>query len=431
MKKRFLFVGHGIDKDNWGNRGTSLALLSLVENRGTACDFVWSREKGKKLGGRLVGRVAGKLAWELYQYRQINSAGPLSNIAERLALEFSRIGEFIGDSPQESAESILSGRKKSPFLNSLVTRIEAVDSVVVNGEGDMIFTSPPRRTFLFLLALVALSLKLDKEVFFLNTIASPSPNGTIDKVTVEQARELLVRCTAVSVRDPQSLDFIEKYMPGVSVEYVPDALFLWRLLYFDKMNMTAASSYLLPYIERTPVIEVPELARPYVVVAGSSRISASKDVATKSYAALIGRVQAMGFGVVACQPGPGDEFLKRVASEANCSYVPADVPIIAGAALLAGARAFISGRYHPSILASNGGTPCVFLGSNSHKTLSLQRVLGYSEVREYGCPPAADEVEDILEQVKSVAQNNELRSRIYGQAAACAEKVVSFYGRIL
>ena len=180
MKKRFLFVGHEIGKDNWGNRGTSLALLSLVEDKGSARDFVWSREKGKKSGGRLVGRIAGRFAWELYQYRQITLTGRLSDIAEGLALKFSRVGEFLGDSPQESAERILNDRKKHPFLDSLATRIEAMDSIVVNDEGDMIFTSPPRRTFLFLLALVALSLKLSKEVFFVNTVDSPSPNGMID-----------------------------------------------------------------------------------------------------------------------------------------------------------------------------------------------------------------------------------------------------------
>lgn len=430
MQKRFLFVGHGIDKDNWGNRGTSLALLNLVEERGAASDYVWSREKGKKLGSRLVARVASKLAWELYQYRQINQKGRLSNIAAGLALEFARVGEFIEDAPEKSAERILIDRKKHTFLDSLVSRVESVDAVVVNGEGDMIFTSPPRRTFLFLMALVALSLKLGKEVFFVNTIASASPNGTVDVATVEQARELLGRCAAVSVRDPQSLDFIKQYMPGISAEYIPDALFLWRLRYFDKMDTAAVFQYLLPYFERTPLMSLAELSRPYVVVAGSSRISSSKGDAIKSYSALIKGVQALGFGVVACQPGPGDEFLKQAASETNSSYVSANVPIMAGAALLAGARAFISGRYHPSILASNGGTPCVFLGSNSHKTSSLQQVLGYDKVREYGCPPAATEIEEILNQVKIVAHDGELRSRIYKQAAVCAQDVVSFYGRI-
>jgi polysaccharide pyruvyl transferase WcaK-like protein len=338
----------------------------------------------------------------------------------------------LKDTPRQSADHILSHRGSHEFLNSLVARIEAVDMVIINGEGDMIFTSPPRRTMLFLLALVALSLKLGKKVFFVNTIASPSPDGSIDMVTVKQTADLLKDCAAVAVRDPRSLEFIGEHMPEVKAEYVPDALFLWRFNYFDKIDHDAgAASFLLPYIERTPVIDLPEIEKPYVVIAGSSRISASRGAAIDAYVGLIAGIQEAGFGVIACQPGPGDEFLKQAASKRKCSYISANIPIMAGAALLAGARVFVSGRYHPSILASNGGTPCVFFGSNSHKTSSLQQVLGYDDVREFNSPPRPAEIQEILGRVNASGHDNDLRKRIYARSAACASRVNEYYSRIL
>ena len=87
-------------------------------------------------------------------------------------------------------------------------------------------------------------------------------------------------------------------------------------------------------------------------------------------------------------------------------------------AVLARAKLFISGRYHPAIFASLGGTPCVFLGAAAHKMSSLQRVLEYEEIRDFSAFPNDDEIkaicarsgellkrgEQLREKVKSVAK---------------------------
>ena len=51
-----------------------------------------------------------------------------------------------------------------------------------------------------------------------------------------------------------------------------------------------------------------------------------------------------------------------------------EVPILLGATVLANSKLFVSGRYHPSIMASLGGTPCIFLGSNSHKNTVVSKL---------------------------------------------------------
>jgi polysaccharide pyruvyl transferase WcaK-like protein len=108
-----------------------------------------------------------------------------------------------------------------------------------------------------------------------------------------------------------------------------------------------------------------------------------------------------------------DSFLQQVAREKNIGIVPADAPILMCGAVLAHARLFISGRYHPSIFASLGGTPCIFLGSHAHKMGSLSRVLEYDVHREFSAFPSEAEVAEIVSTAtKYLDQGEKLRARI-------------------
>ena len=90
-----------------------------------------------------------------------------------------------------------------------------------------------------------------------------------------------------------------------------------------------------------------------------------------------------------------------------------EFPILAVAKILANARVFISGRYHPSILASLGGTPCLLMGSNSHKTISLQYLLEYDNPIEFSVLPDKDECNKILDLAEEKLSNgNGLREKI-------------------
>jgi polysaccharide pyruvyl transferase WcaK-like protein len=116
----------------------------------------------------------------------------------------------------------------------------------------------------------------------------------------------------------------------------------------------------------------------------------------QSYRTLLRRLQELGPPVYLIEADGPDSFLEQIAIEEGVGIVPVYTPIVASASILANARLLISGRYHPSILASLGGTPCVFLGATSHKTQSLQRVLGYDEQTEFGIFPSDEEIERIV-----------------------------------
>ena len=95
-------------------------------------------------------------------------------------------------------------------------------------------------------------------------------------------------------------------------------------------------------------------------------------------------------------PCLGDSFLKKVSVETDTPLISQNIAILGALKILSGAALYVSGRYHPAIMASLGGVPCVYLGSNSHKTKSLQDLLGCNEVREFSAIPSNLELDEIV-----------------------------------
>ena len=109
----------------------------------------------------------------------------------------------------------------------------------------------------------------------------------------------------------------------------------------------------------------------------------------------------------------GDAFLNEVSKITKTPIISIDTPILSAAKILANARVFISGRYHPAILSSLGGTPCVFLSSNSNKTRSVQELLQYDPIQEFSVLPNEEERKEIIKIVrKKIEEGEKLRESI-------------------
>ena len=98
-----------------------------------------------------------------------------------------------------------------------------------------------------------------------------------------------------------------------------------------------------------------------------------------------------------------------VAKKTSTPIITVDTPILTAGKILANATVYITGRYHPSILASLGGTPCVFMGSNSHKNYSLQETLGYENPHEYNAIPDDNEIKKILNETRIILSEGKER----------------------
>jgi polysaccharide pyruvyl transferase WcaK-like protein len=121
-----------------------------------------------------------------------------------------------------------------------------------------------------------------------------------------------------------------------------------------------------------------------------------------------------------------DAFLREVARRTGVGFVPANAPIVSCGAILAHARLFISGRYHPSILASLGGTPCIFLGSQAHKMGSLSRVLEYEVHQQFNVFPGDADIAAILNAARHYLEQGEgMRERIRRVAKVRSEEALS------
>ena len=93
--------------------------------------------------------------------------------------------------------------------------------MVLDGDGDIIFSTPPRRTTLFLLAMIELGLRLKKPVFLVNSMISDCPLTGRNETTLAAARRLFAQCRAVTLRDPESLEYVQKEMPEANGQPYP------------------------------------------------------------------------------------------------------------------------------------------------------------------------------------------------------------------
>jgi hypothetical protein len=330
--------------------------------------------------------------------------------------------EYISGDPRESADAIQKYADRLEPLGTLKRCVEQADIVVLNGEGSGIFSTPHRRDFFFYLALAELGLRLEKPVFFVNTIFSDCPVSGRNHESLAAAEAVLSRCTEVHVRDPYSLQYAAETMPSVRCRHVPDALFTW----FDRVQDPGfqpppVGDFAIPFPEEDwRWFGRLDFSRPYVCLGGSSLAAQEPERARPRFRRLARALAALDLPVCVVETCRGDRFLRDVVAETGLGFVPGHCPIMAATAILARARLLVSGRFHPSILASLGGTPSVFLEAHSHKMRSLQNSLGCEDEPMFSTFPDDAEVERIVQRSAEVLRASKASDRVRGRVLEAA-----------
>jgi hypothetical protein len=394
---KICFIADNRVRLNWGCRATSIALKRIVAS-------VPNVEITSTIYGDLTADPSVRRAGR----RRYCFFGPRKDI------------QFATPIASESVENFLSLKDRIPYLNDWYEKIAAADAVVINGEGTFIISTIGRYDLSIYLMLARLAMDMGKKVYFLNMMFSYPPDRSItDNVRMRESLRILRRADAVSVRDPMSLEIINKLDPSIDAKYIPDALFSLQSE-IEKQGLPANANAVIPFPEWDEYWNDFDFSEPYVAVSGSSLIPSLPEGAVFSFSSLVRKLKETCRVLLVPTCG-GDDFLKDVAKETRTPILSAFAPIISGATVLANARAFVSGRYHPSIMASLGGTPCVFMKSNSHKTLSLQPILEYKNPREYSVIPSDDETEKIAGDVSRIMSGGgELRRKIKSRARELA-----------
>jgi polysaccharide pyruvyl transferase WcaK-like protein len=240
----------------------------------------------------------------------------------------------------------------------------------------------------------------------------------------EATRRMFRKCAGLSLRDPVSYEFVKRNIPNVNCIYLPDSLFSWFKV-IDKfgIDLPKCGDFIIPHPEKPLYWGKLDFSKPYICIGGSSLSGWNPKRAIESYTTLVEKVRELGYAVYLTENDGRDSFLEEIANRCNVGIVPVWTPILMCGAVLANAKLFISGRYHPTILASLGGTPCVFLASASHKMLSLQEVLEYEDIREFSAFPSDDEIEEIYVRSKDLLNCGErLREKVKAAAKRRCEE---------
>lgn len=420
---RLTIVADNSTSPNWGCRATSFALRELLSTRheivGTVDrDLIRAPFTAEaRIPANLHAGIVAKLRRQ--RLRRLPGVGKLAfRGIDMLGAIHAPSHAITAD-----AELLWAMRGSSPKAQALIAAIAPCDAVVVNGEGEMIFSTPARETLLQTLAICALARRMGKRLFWLNGMISAAPDSQVNSESVEVVRAELADAV-IATRDPLSFEAGQRLLPGMVESWFPDALFTWSHLFAGQAPLAYDASRLIAWFDRTGVTRPACTDQPYIVLSGSSQSARDQARAADCYTALARGLAAVGLPVLLVETCVGDLFLRQVARRTGLPCMPVDTPMMAGAALVANARAFVSGRWHPGILASLGGTPGVFMGSNSHKTAALQQMLAYPAPVEYPPFPDAAAITAIVEDTRqAIAAGPGLRATIADRAGQLAAQV--------
>lgn len=423
---KLFLVGDNRTSVNWG-RGASIALSQLLSRsfeivgRITGDYFNLSTADAG-----YVGTVLPPRHYAVFRYLLNNSWR--RKVAWYLKVEkLFGAHDFIADDPVVSIDNFLAHKERYPALQHIYEQAAKADLIVLDGDGDIVFAIPPRRQTLFLLAMIELGIRLNKPVFLVNSMISDCPVSGRNEQTLASARRLMVQCKAIILRDPESLEYARKNIPEAESSLIPDSLFSW-FPRFSKPDSCPPfdGDFLLPHPEIEEYWGRLDFSRPYICIGGGALAAAQADTAVPCYKKLVDGISELGYPVYLTENDGPDSFLRRVAREKGIGIIPSNAPILLCGSALAHARLFISGRYHPSIFASLGGTPCIFLASHAHKMGSLSRVLNNEVRREFKALPDDSEIADIVSLARNYLEQGEsLRTRIREVAKRRCEEAMS------
>jgi hypothetical protein len=397
------------DRLNWGARGASIALQQLLIRYFGELDTLPGVIATKTVC--IESLFPASIASPLLARR---GRGRFLEAYYRFEAAFGMKADYLELDPAESVKNILKHRRQEG-IRDLYDAVASAGEIVVDGDGDLIFRSLPGRIPLFNLALIELASQLGIPVHYVNSIFADCPSTGHNAKFHHYAVSALSKCRTVTLRDPASIRLAQSSAPQLKTVFVPDSLFLWyQALENSEESVPDSANYIIPYShERPGYYDRIRFDSPYICISGSSG-AAWKENAVTAYAALARFIgDRCRMSVVLVPTCEGDRFMYEVAARTSLPLLPPQIPIFMGAAILAKARLYITGRYHPAIMASFGGTPCIFLGSDSHKTASLQEVLEYEEVREFSALPTEAERNQIWQLgEEKIALGNDLRNRI-------------------
>ena len=420
---RVVYVGDNRNRGNFGCRATSTALSQIIE-------------KKHKIVGTVTGRYTNNDTGELFYYKYLPAwvykwlgkkrRWPQIKSGIYLFIRLVRLGkqyifsnfDYLEYDMEKSISNFIKCLPANPHLQEFDLRNYEFDALVVNGEGSFIFRIPAWRESINEAMLMYWAEKMGKKVYYMNGMVSDDPFTARNSKAISLVKPIFEKAQVMCVREYYSENYAHQNFPKANIKLYPDALFTWYNYINDNFTIPNGRYIMGPKGASNNSFKEFDFEGPYICISASSAIGKATDneeEAISIYSKLTMEVkkefkQHRVYIVEVCE---GDHFLVEVGKRTNTGVITIDTPILAAAKILANADVYISGRYHPAILASQGGTPCVFMSSNSHKTKSLQELLQYEFIHEYYVLPSDKEITEMIIKAKDyIRQGSTLRNRI-------------------
>lgn len=408
----YLYINNLRELPNFGCRTTGIALKKILEKsvqlkQYDAMESVneggWDTyARGPLKNGGIIPRYIYNRSWKFR--KQAPHAHRLIKLIDQIT---GGQHDYISTNPNQSVLQYKKFIPENPRIALLEEQINESKGIIINGEGTLIFSNPMLRDALYLLFIIAMAKEKNKPVFLLNSMVAPCPYTGEDKETLERALPLLAYCKKVAVRDHTSYEYLSSKIGSNNLDLIPDALFTLGDDIRAAASIIRKHAWISEPFPSNQDFSNLSFDEPYICVSGSSSAWRHEPEIRTQFKKLISKIKELGYPIYCVETCDGDSFLKQIAESCGVPFVHKNTPVIAAAGIIANSLVYITGRYHPSIMASASGTPCVFLSSNSHKTQSIQTLLGYKNQTEYSICPNESQISNIISHINCLIANRQ------------------------
>jgi len=407
---RVLLINDTSSSPNWGARATSIALKKMITDTG---DHSLTNLKQDNVQGYRDSRdPVNKFKNILKQF--IPPA--LLELKQKLPFNFTSSSVFQ-NTPQKWEDFERLRKKISRDKMGLSEKFQAIartDIVIIQGEGCIYGNTKHSRMLLFFGYLA--KKYFNKPVLMVNHTADFS-HPVLHKI----AQNVYPLFDDVVFREPVSAQQCNSFCSG---RRGADAAFIFK---------PASLSDWLPIADRDTYFDFwPESApfdpgNPYICIGGGSGLPSvnnnSFDPVAK-YSTLISYLQKnFSQQLVLTASGSTDlRIFRALAERHNLPLLGLATPVQQAVDILGNARAYIGGRWHPSIFSLSGGTPIIPITANSFKMDALGRLFGLTEssINPSNIDAEKEKIADLLNDYFSRGKN--LREQLENRARKEEEK---------
>ena len=310
------------------------------------------------------------------------------------------------------------------ILKDVKEAILCSDIVFINGEGSIYDTQRKGRFMLFV-AYIARQYLSTPCVIVNHTCDIHDP------IMYEMVENIYPLLDDVIFREPLSASACKSFLNITPESIVPDSAFIYEPASKSELSgITNRENYYSIWPDWTDGFDP---GKPYICISGSSiylRPDRPDYDPIPTYISLCKTLNDNVADVLLVPTDrPDEKLLRPVAKELGLPIVATALSTQQAVDILGNAALFISGRWHPSIMALTGGTPIITLTANTYKTIALQKMFE-PELPTFDALNLHKHLDDIVELAKSCivagdSMRNKIRSKAQEYSKSCWHNVRS------